>query len=143
MMRSVRNIFTAGLLAAVLPLAGCFGGGEEEPDASESPLTADVVDIRDNPGSVDGYVGALEDAEVDRCVAEGSAVLASGTVSNPLAEAQSYRLYVSVLDRGDTVAIVQVDVPDVAGGESSTWEADAAVSGGDISCILRVERFAP
>ncbi len=134
----------AGALAAAaiaVALAGCGADVTPAPTGTGSP--SDVTDITDQPGSVEGYVGALEDAETTRCERDGSNWIASGTVTNPLDEVQSYRLYVSAMDGSDTRGVVQVDVPEVAGGDSAEWTAEFPLPDDDLTCVLRVERFAP
>ncbi|WP_447944138.1 MULTISPECIES: hypothetical protein [Microbacterium] len=102
-----------------------------------------MVDVTDQPGSVDGYVGAVEDADTTRCERAGSEWIAAGTVTNPLDEDQSYRLYVSAMDGSETRGVIQVDVPDVAGGATAEWRAAFALPEDELECVLRVERFAP
>ena len=63
-------------------------------------------------------------------------------MTNPESETQDYRLYVSAMTDGDTVGLVQVDVADVAGGETVEWEAQMDLAQEDIDCVLRVEQFA-
>lgn len=63
-------------------------------------------------------------------------------MTNPESDTQDYRLYVSAMTDGDTVGLVQVDVADVAGGETAEWEAQMDLAQEDINCVLRVERFA-
>lgn len=140
-MKSLRSTAAAAALCAVLALTACTGNAEPEPSPTAAPT--DVTDITDQPGSVDGWVGALEDAEVTTCAREGDDWIAAGTVTNPLEEAQSYRLYVSLLDGADTRGLIQVDVPDVAGGAAGEWKADFPLEGDAFTCVLRVERFAP
>lgn len=63
-------------------------------------------------------------------------------MTNPESETQDYRLYISAMTDGDTVGLVQVDVADVAGGETADWESQMDLAQEDIDCVLRVERFA-
>lgn len=140
-MKNVRLIGAGAALCAVLALAACTGTDEPSPTPTAAPT--DVTDITDQPGSVDGWVGALEDAETKTCARDGADWVASGTVTNPLDEAQSYRLYVSAMFGGDTRGLIQVDVPDVAGGASAPWRAAFPLEGDEFTCVLRVERFAP
>ena len=128
-------IAPAALLAAVA-LVGCTGG--DQPDEVEGSREK-VIDVQDQPGSVEGYVGASDDAELTSCNMEDGALRVSGTVSNPESEPQDYRIYVSALESADTVGLVQVDVPDVS--DSETWSTEIAYDGHDLECVLRVERF--
>lgn len=135
-------------LLVALSLAGCTAGQGEAAatpsvTATETASAGEVIDIRDQPGSVAGYVGASADVQLTQCAAQDGGVVVSGTLTNPETQAQSYRIYVSVLDDDATVGLVQVDVPDVAGSASQTWDTQVAVSAGGLSCALRVERFAP
>ncbi|MFA7498832.1 MAG: hypothetical protein WCY76_09100 [Leucobacter sp.] len=144
MRRRYRALLVAPLVAPLVALSlascagGAAGGSADAPDLERS-----LVDIADQPGSVDGFAGALEDVVVETCEAQGAGWFASGTVTNPTDTAQSYRLYVAFSENRDTIGLVQVDVPEVAAGESATWDAEAQVAGEGIDCALRVERFAP
>lgn len=140
---TVASRLTAVLaVAGILTLAGCTGGTETTaPTPSATTTPSDYVDITDQPGSGDDFVGALEDTEVTGCAADGDEWKVTGTVTNPADDAQSYRIYVSLLDGTDTLGVSQVDVDDVAAGESTDWSATLPVSGDDLDCVLRVERF--
>lgn len=143
-MRGGRERRIAGLAllpAACLALAACAAEGEADgPDATGAQ---DVVDITEQQGSVEEFVGALEDAETDRCEAAEGGWVGEGTVTNPTGAAQSYRLYVAFTENGDTRGLVQVDVESVPAGESAPWRAEADLSGDGLQCVLRVERFDP
>lgn len=116
-----------------------------EAEAPEEPVASapdSVIDIVVPPGTADdGFVGAVDDVEVTRCEsADGWQV--AGTVTNPESSAQSYRIYVSLLAGSETAGLVQVDVTGVPAGESQEWATSVALSGTDLSCVVRVERFA-
>lgn len=128
-------------LLAALALASCTGGGAGEAPADERQSS--FVQITDQQGSVEGFVGASDDAELDRCEAANDGWLAEGTVTNPTEVAQAYRIYVAFNKNRDTQGLVQVDLESVAAGESASWKAEAPISGQKLQCILRVERFAP
>lgn len=128
-------IAPAALLAAAA-LVGCTGGDQPN-EVDEAPEK--VIEVQDQPGSVEGYVGASDDAEVTSCDMQDGALRVTGTVTNPEAAPQEYRIYVSALDAGDTVGLVQVDVPEVA--DSETWSTEIPYDGTDLECVLRVERF--
>jgi hypothetical protein len=67
----------------------------------------------------------------------------AGTVTNSSDGPASYRIYVSLLTAAtDTRALTQVDVAEVAPGATEEWSTDAAVAEDDLSCVLRVERYA-
>lgn len=140
-MRTSRLAGVGLVLSIALGLAACTGTAEPKPTPTTAP--SDVTDITDQPGSVEGWVGALEDAKTTTCARDGGNWVAAGTVTNPLDEAQSYRLYVSAMFGGETRGLIQVDVPDVAGGESGQWRAAFPLQGDEFTCVLRVERFAP
>lgn len=154
---------TAAILAAGI-LTGCSGGGDDE--ASDAPEAVveepqneangsdggdnkperkkdTYTDVRDPQGSVEGYVGAMNDAAVSSCDSEGDVLVATGTVTNPEDDAQEYRIYVSAMDGSDTRGIVQVDVGPLDGGATADWDAEFELDGDDLSCLLRVERFDP
>ena len=116
-----------------------------EVEAPEEPAASapdSVIDIVVPPGTADdGFVGAADDVEVTRCeAADGWQV--EGTVTNPEGSAQSYRIYVSLLDGTETSGLVQVDVTGVPSGETQEWATSVALSAADLSCVVRVERFA-
>lgn len=129
---------TAALLAAVLVACSNDADGP-----SDDGGTADekVIDMPDQPGSVEGYEGAAEDAELQTCESDGQALHVDGTVNNPESEMQDYRIYVSAMDGTETMGIVQVDVPGVPVGESAEWSTELALSSDTLDCVLRVERF--
>lgn len=130
-----------------LALAACTGEGEGAPDPDELSVPDGsrdtVVQITDTPGSVDGFTGASQDAEVTTCESVGSIWVAEGTVTNPTDQEQTYRVYVGFTKNRDTRGLVQVDVASVAAGESESFTAEAELSDTDLSCVLRVERFDP
>ena len=102
-----------------------------------------VTDVRDPQGSVAGYVGAMQDASLDSCATVDGVLKVSGTVTNPVDEPQQYRIYVSTMEGEDTRGIVQVDVPVVDAKQSADWETEIALPDPGLTCLLRVERFAP
>ena len=124
-----------------LSLAACTG----EAASGDADVTAEksFVDITDHQGSVEGFVGALDDAEVGRCEATTDGWIAGGTVANPTDSVQSYRLYVAFNHNRETPGLVQIDLDEVPGGANEDWEAQAPVSGNNFTCVLRVERFDP
>ena len=124
-----------------LSLAAC--AGEAASGGADVTAEKSFVDISDPQGSVEGFVGALEDAEVDRCEATADGWIAGGTVANPTDAVQSYRLYVALNTNRDTHGLVQVNLDDVPGGAGENWEVEAPVRGDNLSCVLRVERFDP
>lgn len=128
------------LAVAALALTAC-GSTEDDAQSSEA-ANQKVIEIADQPGSVEDYVGAAEDAEIDTCAAGGDGLDVAGTVTNPESDTHDYRLYVSAMTDGDTVGLVQVDVADVAGGETAEWASQMDLVQEDINCVLRVERFA-
>lgn len=127
---------------AALALTSCAGGGAAEPD-DQAAAEHSFVEVTDPQGSVEGFVGALDDAEIELCEASNGSWIAEGAVTNPSEETQDYRIYVSFNKNRDTQGLVQVDVASVAAGATATWKAEAPISGSDLRCILRVERFAP
>ena len=138
-MKYQRNLAAAAVLAACLALTAC---GSSEAETPEGAAEGDdkVIEITDQPGSIDDYVGALEDVELETCATGGSLGVA-GTVTNPESEAQNYRIFVSAMSADDTVGLVQVNVDDVAGGETAQWDTQMDLNQEDLDCVLRVERF--
>lgn len=135
-----RVIAVAAALAAATALAGCSADKVDEAQ-DNTAVVEDVVDIVDQPGSVDGYVGALDDSEVTRCESQDGQLRVEGTLTNPEAAAQDYRIYVSAMAGSDTRGLVQHDVVDVSPGATSEWSVDLDLSDADLTCVLRVERF--
>ena len=131
-----------------LALSACSSGATEGGESAYTQSGAVTVEngyvsVTDQQGSVDGFVGASEDAQVSVCEAGDDGWFASGEVTNPTDEAQSYRIYVAFNKNTDTLGLVQVDAAEVAPGATATWEATAPLSGDNLQCILRVERFTP
>lgn len=131
----------------VLSLTACVGGGENGTggaggaEGKTPDSTGSVVDITDTPGSLEEFVGAVEDAKPTRCEATTTGWVSEGEVTNSSDSDQNYRLYVSFMNRKDTRGLVQVDLESVPPGESSTWTAEAEIAGDAIDCVLRVERY--
>jgi hypothetical protein len=100
------------------------------------------VDIQDQPGTADDFVGARKDATIDTCQVTDGKLAVKGTVTNPADSAQQYRIYVSAIDGDDTVGVAQVDVKDVKSSDSADWETNMPVNTDTVKCVLRVERFA-
>ncbi|MCB1030503.1 MAG: hypothetical protein KDA95_04150 [Acidimicrobiales bacterium] len=117
--------------------------GTATPGTNSGESGETFTDVRDPQGSVEDYVGAMQDAKLDACAVADGALKANGTVTNPLDEAQQYRIYVSAMEGTDTRGIVQVDLPSVEGGQSADWTAEFELADEGLSCLLRVERFAP
>lgn len=130
-------------MVAATVLAGC-GNDTEADGEGGTAAPADeqkVIEIQDQPGSVEGYAGALDDSEVSTCEPQGGSLQVAGTVTNPTPESQDYRIYVSAISNSDTVGLVQVDVQAVNAGETAEWSTTIAHGGEDLECVLRVERF--
>ena len=135
-----RSVVGAAVLAALTALAAC-GSEAEESEVTTISSSAKVIEITDQPGSLDDFVGALEDAEIQTCSTNGDGLNATGTVTNPEQSAQNYRIHLSALDGSDTVGLVQIDVADVPAGESADWNAQVELGLEDLDCVLRVERY--
>lgn len=141
-MKYQRTISSATLLLASVMLAACGTGDDgEAQESSADDGDQKVIEVSEQPGSVEDYVGAMEDAEVDTCSAGGSGLEVAGTVTNPESDPQDYRIFVSAMTEDDTVGLVQVDVADVAGGDTAEWETQMDLTQEDLDCVLRVERF--
>lgn len=143
-MRLTRALVAATAVVAATALVGCTGADRAD-DAPARIGAADeqVVDVQAEPGSVEGYTGALEDAELARCEPSDGTLQVAGTVTNPEPETQDYRIYVSAMDGGDTAGLVQVDLTGVEAGETAEWSTEMALGEAEFECVLRVERFAP
>lgn len=131
---------TAAVIAAVLA-TGLVACASDESALPERSAQESVVEISDQPGSVEGYEGAVEDAEIVSCDADGDQLSVAGTVTNPESEPRDYRIYVSATDGSETVGLVQVDVQSVAAGATEDWAAELELGAEDLHCHLRVERF--
>jgi hypothetical protein len=116
--------------------------GVEASSSVASAQSASRVDVKTQPGSVTGYVGALKDVTGLTCTSDAGGVTAAGTVTNPDTTAQDYRIYVSVMEGNDSAGIAEVDVNGVAAGQATAWSGVVAVQTANPDCILRVERNA-
>ncbi|MBM9465471.1 hypothetical protein JL108_18635 [Aeromicrobium sp. YIM 150415] len=125
----------------VLSLVSC--SGDDGDGGTKDEIVDSYTDITDQQGSVQGFVGAVDDAEVERCEASGDGWVAEGNVTNPEDVEQSYRLYVAYNEDRDTQGLVQVDVAAVPPGGTETWSAQVPLTADELECVLRVERFAP
>jgi hypothetical protein len=116
---------------------GPTGGSDTTPTTVEQ-----VIDVSTPPGGTGDFVGARTDVTDLGCVEGPAGWSASGTVANPTTDTVGYRIYVSFLDgAGATLGVVEVDVADVEPGEDRPWATEAAVTGAELECVLRVERF--
>ncbi|WP_227531160.1 hypothetical protein [Microbacterium tenebrionis] len=135
----------AALLLGVVGLSACTNGDSEpspSPSAS-STLTPGITDITDTPGSGENLVGALADATVSTCELGDGSWTVDGTVKNPTKDSVSYRIYVSLLNEaGDTRSLSQVDVDGVGEGAEEEWATTVDLTDEDLTCVLRVERYA-
>jgi len=141
------RLLATALAAALLTagLAGCTAGAPEPKPTktAEATQAPGITDITDTPGSGENLVGALADNTMGDCVRDGDNWTISGTVANPTEATANYRIYVSMLNgANDTRALVQVDVDDVAAGGEQAWDTEIPVAEDDLSCVLRVERYA-
>lgn len=143
-MRSTHSALLVASLVA-LSLTSCAGGatGGEAGNQEEAGVDGSYVDVTDQQGSIEEFVGASDDAEVVRCEGVDGGWVSEGTVTNPTDAAQSYRLYVAFNENQDTQGLVQVDIVDVAAGATEQWSVEAPLTSDDLSCLLRVERFDP
>lgn len=145
---ATRALLAAGAAVLTIGLVGCTGGTDRAqptstPTASATPdAPPAVTDIVDTPGSGEGLVGALADSTTTTCALDGTSWTVEGTVTNPSADAASYRIYVSLLaGSGETRALQQVNVDAVAPAASAPWAASIPVPDDGLSCVLRVERY--
>ncbi|MGO1543842.1 MAG: hypothetical protein ACTHXA_05810 [Gulosibacter sp.] len=129
----------------VLSLTACGGGATDgnSETGTEETAAGSYVEVTDQQGSIEEFVGASEDAEVERCETGNGGWISEGTVTNPTEDAQSYRLYVAFNENRDTEGLVQVDIESVAAGATESWQVEAPIDGEDLDCVIRVERFAP
>lgn len=131
-------------LALALTIAGCAGDSPSETTSLGGgvPDPADpVISVEIDPGTAEGFEGALADVTDHQCEPHGGAWHTSGTVTNPTDDPATYRIYTSFLSGGnDAVGVLQTDVGPVDPGESEEWEGTLNLSAGNLSCVLRVER---
>lgn len=136
----------ASALCVVALVAGCTSTSVEDTPRASTPkpthTSAVVTSVTTPPGTETGFVGARSDVDVTVCTATSAPARFSGTVTNPERSTQSYRIYVSVLQRTSTLAVAEIDVPGVAPGAKKTWSGAIAAGGTDARCVLRVERTA-
>ena len=142
-----RRLAGAGL-ALVLGLGGLAACTQEAPEPTPSPTAtgqADggITDIVDAPGTGEGLEGALSDTQVTTCQLADDQWKVDGTVTNSTEASASYRIYVSLLTAaGDTRSLTQVNVDPIAPGAETEWSTTVALDEEDLSCVLRVERYA-
>lgn len=127
--------------ALFLALAAC--SGDKNPATDGSPKDQSYVDVSDPQGSVDDFVGANDDLAMNNCQAKGKTWVSDGTVTNSAKKTQSFRIYVAFNRGKDTQGLVQTDLKSVAAGDTAKWNVEAPISGEDLSCVIRVERFDP
>lgn len=142
-MKFSRSAVLIAALAA-LSLTACGGeaaGGDGGTDTQQGESS--YVDITDQQGSVEGFVGAIDDAEITRCESADGSWRGEGTVVNSTDSVQNYRLYVAFNKNSDTKGLVQVDIDSVAAGATAEWRAEAPLAFDDLRCVIRVERFSP
>lgn len=139
-MRNNRIAAAAAAIVAAAALVAC-NGNDEDPEGMVHGSEQKVIEMPDQPGSVEDYEGALEDADLETCESQDGALQVPGTVTNPESEELDYRIYVSAMDGNGTQGIVQVDVTGVAGGDPAEWSTKINLSNEDLDCVLRVERF--
>lgn len=142
-----RNSQIACALIAAFVLAGCSASPKEEPKKDDAATQAPAVEVENDftvqPGTAeDEYVGALEDVQVTSCESGDGGTQIAGTVTNPTEGPANYRIYVSIMNVGETLGIVQADVEGLAAGESAEWSKEAGAGAPDGTCVLRVERVA-
>lgn len=123
-----------------LALTSCVDESDGEAAAPEANKDSTYVDITDQQGALEDFVGALEDATVEKCEAGGDGWLSEGTVTNPTDDTLSYRIYVAFNENRDTRGLTQVDLANVAAGETVPWSVEAPIGGDNLTCVLRVER---
>ena len=139
-MKYHRSLTGIAILAASMALSAC-GSSDAETVQGGAEEAAKVIELTDQPGSVEDYVGALEDVEVETCSAGGGGLDVAGSVTNPVSDTQDYRIYVSAMSANDTEGLVQVDIPDVSGGDTVEWSTHMKLPQEALECVLRVERF--
>jgi hypothetical protein len=118
-------------------------GASGYPESSEVTVPPAYVDVDVAPGlGTDGFVGASDDVQLDRCELEGDHWVAAGLVTNSSGAGAAYRIYVAFNPPDSPAArgLVQVDflIPE---GESQPWQAVAWITDPDLECVLRVERI--
>ncbi|MBS1848670.1 MAG: hypothetical protein JST73_10375 [Actinobacteria bacterium] len=147
----------AGALALV-PLAGCSSSGSGAKKANKTATTVvaksgnstgngngdTFTNVQNPQGSVKGFVGAFKDATVTTCKSDNGVLQVAGTVKNPESDAQQYRIYVTAMANGNvTRGVSEVNIDPVPGHESKDWQTMMPLKDPNLTCLLRVERFAP
>ncbi|HEX4984274.1 MAG TPA: hypothetical protein VFV63_21405 [Ilumatobacteraceae bacterium] len=117
--------------------------GSEYAESADTTTAPAYVDVDVGPGlGTDGFVGAREDVQLDRCELDGDHWVAAGRVTNSSGAGAAYRVYVAFNPPYSTAArgLVQVDllIPDA---ETQPWEAIAWITDPGLECVLRVERI--
>ena len=110
--------------------------------AATVPTTAAqaFIDVTNQPGTGE-FVGAADDTELQRCEGGDGRWTATGTAINPTDANVDYRIYVSFLDTaGETLALVETDLGNVAPNTPVEWTADSPISANGLHCVLRTER---
>jgi len=85
-------------------------------------------------------VGAAQDVKLSECDSTKTGTTFAGTVANPTAATQSYRIYVAVTDKSATVGVAEVEVPALAAKATSPWKGNVDSGAEGAKCVLRVER---
>lgn len=103
-------------------------------------MTSGIAAPEDAPGSLEGFVGAKDDAHDTTCEPDGDTWITNGQVTNPEQTPVHYRIYVSYLDGDETVGVAQTDLTSVAPDETKEWSTTITSSTVGLRCVLRVER---
>lgn len=145
-----RNVATTLIAAAiaVAALTGCTANSTPHPPtatptaAATSGARGAVTAISHQPGTNKDAVGARKDVGESTCDSTASGSTFKGKVTNPEKSAQSYRIYVSVIDGSNTLGVKEIDVSKVDGRAKAEWNGTIDAGSRTARCVLRVERTA-
>jgi hypothetical protein len=107
---------------------------------NETTHDGTVTHVTHAPGTTKGYVGAVKDVELTSCSADTAPARFAGSVTNPTATTQSYRIYVSLQSEHATVGVKEVDIGHLGAHATQDWSGSLPVGKAGTTCVLRVER---
>ena len=108
------------------------------PTTTKAPT---VVNVKIQPGTAKGFVGALKDVSGFKCEYQSAKWVASGKVTNSSRFWASYRIYVSLLDASnDTRAVFEIDTVTMRPNLPVAFSGSISLDEQGLTCVLRVER---
>ena len=119
-------------------------GRVRDPESTDTTVAPAYLDVDVGPGlGTDGYVGARDDVQLDRCELAGDHWVAAGTVTNTSGAGAAYRIYVAFNPPDSATRRVGScrSTSSIPEGETQAWEAVAWITDPGLECVLRVERI--